>query len=90
MYIDSNIDCLEIPLEQIYSYFINEFGLEGTNLSKNGIDKINYLTKEYIKSGWNIDFVTPIIFNSYTKRLEYLDEFLSIKKMSLKKQDEKY
>ncbi len=57
MYIDSNIDCLEIPLEQIYSSFINGFGLGGTNLSKNGIDKINYLTKEYIKGYKGENFV---------------------------------
>ena len=37
---------------------------------------------EYIKRGWNIDFVKPIILNPSTKRLEeYSDEFLLIKKM---------
>lgn len=38
--------------------------------------------KEYIRRGWKIDFVKPIILNPYTKRVEeYPDQFLLIKKM---------
>lgn len=41
---------------------------------------------EYIKRGWNIDFVKPIVLNPSTKRLEeYSDEFLLIKKMLCKR-----
>lgn len=45
---------------------------------------INYEEEfeEYIKRGWQIDFVKPIILNSYTKRLEeYPDEFLLIRSL---------
>lgn len=42
--------------------------------------------KEYIRKGWTIDFVKPIILNPYTKRVEeYSDEFLLIKKMHFNK-----
>lgn len=45
---------------------------------------INYEEEfeEYIKRGWHIDFVKPIILNSYTKRVEeYSDECLLIRKV---------
>ena len=45
---------------------------------------INYEEElyEYIKRGWKIDFVKPIILNPSTKRLqEYSNEFLLIKKL---------
>lgn len=38
--------------------------------------------KEYIEKGWKIDFIKPIIFNQYTKRVEeYPDDFLVIRKI---------
>ena len=49
---------------------------------------INYEEEfeEYIRKGWTIDFVKPIILNPYTKRIEeYSDEFLLIKKMHYNK-----
>lgn len=49
---------------------------------------INYEEQlvEYIKRGWRIDFVKPIILNPYTKRVEeYSDQFLLIKKMHCNK-----
>lgn len=49
LYLNSDIDCSDIPLEWAYSSFINGHGLEDTNLSKNGIDKMNYLKREYSK-----------------------------------------
>ena len=37
---------------------------------------------EYIERGWRIDFVKPIIFNEYTKRVEeYPDDFLTIRRL---------
>ena len=37
---------------------------------------------EYIERGWKIDFVKPIIFNEYTKRVEeYPDDFLTIRRL---------
>lgn len=40
--------------------------------------------KEYIEKGWHIDFIKPIVFNEYTKRLEeYSDEALLIKTLHL-------
>ena len=45
---------------------------------------INYENefKDYIRKGWTIDFVKPIILNPYSKRVEeYSDEFLLIKKL---------
>lgn len=47
---------------------------------------INYSEefREYIEKGWRIDFVKPIVFNPYIKRMEeYSDEFLIIKSLHL-------
>ena len=57
LYLNSDIDCSDIPLEWAYSSFINGYGLEDTNLSKNGIDKMNYLKREYSKKYKGKNFV---------------------------------
>lgn len=54
LYLD---DCLDIDLEWAYSSFVNGHGLEDTHLSKNGIDKINSLKREYSKRYTGIDFI---------------------------------
>lgn len=77
--------------------FINQFVLDEILVRCCGFHKIssvcdktittsciNYEKEfcEYIKRGWKIDFVKPIILNPSTKRLqEYSDDFLLIKKM---------
>lgn len=57
LYLNSDIDCSDIPLDWIYSLFINGHGLDDTSFSKNGIDKINYLKKEYSSRCKNEDFM---------------------------------
>lgn len=45
---------------------------------------VNYETEfeEYIKNGWNVEFIPPIILDKYNRRImEYPNEFLSIKKV---------
>ena len=57
LYMNSDVDCLDIPLEWEYSFYINGYGLDETNLSKNGIDKINYLKEEYSSRYKNDNFI---------------------------------
>lgn len=49
LYLNSDIDCSDVPLNWIYISFINGMELDNFNLSKNGIDKMNYFKREYSK-----------------------------------------
>ena len=47
LYLNSDVNCSDVPLEWLYSSFINGYGLDNFNFSKNGIEKLNYLKKQF-------------------------------------------
>lgn len=57
LYLDLDDDYYDIPLEDIYSSFINGFNLESCCFSKNGIDKLNYLKKQFENKYIGNDFI---------------------------------
>lgn len=69
LYLNSDIDCSDIPLEWAYSSFINGQGLDDMGLSKNGIDKMNYFKREYSKKYKGKNFVND--FEKYFMAIYY-------------------
>lgn len=63
LYLSSDVDCSDIPLEWGYSSFINGYGLDDVGLSKNGIDKMLFLKNEYCNRYKSNNFVDD--FESY-------------------------
>ena len=49
IYLESDIDCSDVPLEWIFSSYINGYGLDNSGLSRNGINKMNYLRDDFNK-----------------------------------------
>lgn len=82
LYLNSEIDCSDIPFEWIYSSFINGHELDNYNLSKNGINKINYLKDEYSKRYKGNDFIADfeIYFGAIYDQFLYSDKGLTCSK----------
>lgn len=57
LYLNSEIDWPDIPLEWAFSDFINGHGLDDYNFSENGIEKLNYLKKQFESAYKADDFI---------------------------------
>lgn len=82
LYLNSDIDCSDISIEWAYSHFINGYNLSDFNYSKNGIDKLNYLKKQFENKCRGNNFIDDfeIYFESIYELFYYSDNGITSSK----------